>query len=203
MRTAQVAVFAGIRGPARTFTYGVPDGLAVAPGHLVRVGFGPRSVSGVVTALDAPYEGTLRQIDAVVHPLPVLRAHQLALADWIAREYRSGLADAVRAMLPPQLAARARSALPMARGERSEAVFALTPSGQRSLDAATGLGARQVATLRALSLGARTSGELADAGGSAVAARALAKRDLVSVGARAIRRVPAEFALSEPLPQRP
>src|SRR5438552_18666845 len=114
MRTAQVAVFAGIRGPARTFTYGIPDGLAVAPGHLVRVGFGPRSVSGVVTALDTPYEGTLRDIDAVVHPLPLLRRHQLRLAEWIATEYRTGIADAGRAMLPPQLAARPRTAVPAA-----------------------------------------------------------------------------------------
>ena len=74
-RTAQVAVFAGIRGPARTFTYAVPDGLELAPGHLVRVGFGPRSVAGVVTALDGPYDGTLREIDALVHPEPLLRPH--------------------------------------------------------------------------------------------------------------------------------
>ena len=45
-RTAEVAVFAGVRGPARTFTYGIPDGLDLVPGHLVRVGFGPRSVAG-------------------------------------------------------------------------------------------------------------------------------------------------------------
>jgi primosomal protein N' len=87
-RTAEVAVFAGVRGPARTFTYSVPDGLALEPGHLVRVGFGPRSVAGIVIRLDAQYEGTLRAIDALVHPLPLLRAHQLAHAAWIATEYR-------------------------------------------------------------------------------------------------------------------
>jgi len=198
-RTAQVAVFAGIRGPARTFTYSLPDGLDVAPGHLVRVGFGPRSVAGVVTALDVPYEGTLRAIDALVHPLPLLRPHQLALAEWIAREYRCGVADAVRAMLPPALAGRARNALPAARGERREPVFALTVAGRAALDAPaqTRLGARQLATLRALSLGARSGVELADAGGSAVAARALAARDLATEGSRSVRRVPAEFRLGE------
>ena len=197
-RTAQVAVFAGIRGPARTFSYSIPDGLELAPGHLVRVGFGPRAVAGVVVALDAPFEGTLRPIDALVHPLPLLRPHQLALAAWIAEQYRTGLADAVRAMLPPALAGRARVALPAAKGERREAVFASTPEGAAALAGGDGrLGARQLATLRALSLGARTGAELADAGGSAIAARALARRGLATEGARAVRRVPREFALTE------
>ena len=196
-RTAQVAVFAGIRGPARTFTYGVPDGLTLVPGHLVRVGFGPRSVAGVVTALDVPYEGKLRPVDALVHPLPLLRPHQLALAAWIAHEYRCGVADAVRAMLPPALAARAHNALPAAKGERKESLFALTAGGQRALEGETRLGARQLATLRALSLGARSGAELTDAGGSAEAARSLARRGLATEGVRAVRRVPAEFALGE------
>ena len=165
----------------------------------MRVGFGPRSVAGVVTALDVPYEGTLRPIDALIHPLPLLRTHQLALAEWIAGQYRCGLADAVRAMLPPALAGRARHALPAARGERREPVFALTVAGLAALDSPsqTRLGARQLATLRALSLGAHSGAELADAGGSAAAARALAARDLVTEGARSIRRVPTEFRLGE------
>ena len=196
-RTAQVAVFAGIRGPARTFTYSIPEGLALVPGHLVRVGFGPRSVAGVVIALDVPYEGTLRQIDALVHPLPLLRPHQLALAGWMAHQYRCGVADAVRAMLPPALAARARTTLPAAKGERKESLFRLTPAGHQALETNERIGARQLATLRALALGARSGRELADAGGSADAARALARRGLATEGVRAVRRVPAEFALGE------
>lgn len=196
-RTAQVAVFAGIRGPARSFTYGIPPGLDLAPGHLVRVGFGPRSVAGVVVALDAPYEGRLRAIDALVHPLPLLRPHQLALAAWIAREYRCGVADAIRAMLPPALAARAHNALPAAKGERRESLFALTPAGHEALESGVRLGARQLATLRALMLGARSGGELTDAGGSAEAARGLVRRGLATEGVRAVRRVPAEFSLGE------
>lgn len=196
-RTAEVAVFAGLRGPARTFTYSVPEGLVLGPGHLVRVGFGPRSVAGVVVRLDAPYEGTLRAIDALVHPLPLLRAHQLALAAWIAAEYRCGIADAVRAMLPPALAGRARAGLPTARGDRREPVFALTPAGREASSDQARVGARQLATLRALAAGAVSSADLAEAGGSAVAARALAKRGLVLEGARSVRRIPREFALGE------
>src|SRR5207237_7677693 len=87
-RTAEVAVFAGVRGPARTFSYLVPDGLDLLPGHLVRVGLGTRAVPGVVMSLDgAPAGRELRPVDALVHPLPLLRPHQLALAGLIAERY--------------------------------------------------------------------------------------------------------------------
>ncbi|MEK6207744.1 MAG: primosomal protein N' [Chloroflexota bacterium] len=199
VRTAEVAVFAGVRGPAQTFSYLVPDGLDLLPGHLVRVGLGKRAVPGVVMSLDGAAAGReLKPVDALVHPLPLLRPHQMALAGWIAQRYRCGLADAVRAMVPPALASRARSPhLSAARGERTEAVFTLEPAGRDALTPATRLGARQLATLRALAAGAVTSRDLAEAGGSAVAARALARRGLVLAGARAVRRVPAEFAFPE------
>ena len=80
-KTVEVAVFAGVRGPARTFSYLVPDGLDLLPGHLVRVGLGARAVPGVVISLDgAPAARELKAVDALVHPLPLLRPHQLALA---------------------------------------------------------------------------------------------------------------------------
>ena len=198
-RTAEVAVFAGIRGPARTFSYLIPDGLDLLPGHLVRVGLGRRAVPGVVIALDgAAADRELKPVDALVHPLPLLRPHQLGLATWIAERYRCGLADAVRAMVPPALASRARSpGLAAARGERTEAIFALDATGRDALGGSVRVGARQLATLRALAGGAVTAHDLAEAGGSAAAARALARRGLVLEGKRAVRRVPAEFALAD------
>ncbi|HSW95637.1 MAG TPA: primosomal protein N' [Patescibacteria group bacterium] len=198
-RTAEVAVFAGLRGPARTFTYRVPDGLDARLGHLVRAGFGSRAVHGVVVALDVPSDRELKPLDGLVHPVPLLSARQLALARWIATTYRCGLADAVRAMLPPALAARARGGLPAARGERTEPVFAITPAGHTALAPTPGpkLGARQLVTLRALAAGAVTAADLADAGGTAAAATSLAARGLALKGARGVRRVPVEFRLSE------
>lgn len=107
--TAEVAVFSGVGGAARTFTYAVPDGMRVAPGHLVRVELGPRAAGGVVVATDVPApDASLRPIATLVEPEPVLRTHQLELARWIASRYRCALADAVRAMVPPGLARRAR-----------------------------------------------------------------------------------------------
>ncbi len=199
MTAAEVAVFAGLRGPARTFTYRVPDGLGLRAGHLVRVGFGARAVQGIVVALDPPLpEAPLREIDGLVHPLPLLSDRQLALGAWMARTYRCGLADSVRAMLPPALAARARSGLPSARDGRSEAVYAITSAGTDALATANGtLGARQLATLRALAAGAVSGTELVEANGSAEAARRLVVRGLATAGRRGVRRVPVEFRLSE------
>ena len=198
-RTAEVAVFAGLRGPARTFTYRVPDGLDVRLGHLVRAGFGSRAIHGVVVALDVPSDRELKPLDGLVHPVPLLSTRQLALARWIASTYRCGLADAVRAMLPPALAARARGGLPAARGERTEPVFAITPAGHAALASTPPpkLGARQLVTLRALASGAVTSADIADAGGTAAAATSLAARGLALKGTRGVRRVPVEFRLSE------
>src|SRR5204863_7354435 len=109
-RTAEVAVFSGLRGPARTFTYAVPEGLDLAPGHLIRVALGPRVAAGIVVATGVPApEAGLREVQALAQPEPVLQTHQLELARWIALRYRCALADATRAMVPPGLARRART----------------------------------------------------------------------------------------------
>ena len=198
-RTAEVAAFSGLRGPAMTFTYAIPDGLGVLPGHLVQVGLGARATRGVVVAVDVPSpDATLRPIDGLVHPLPLLSTHQLALARWIAEHYRCGLADAVRAMLPPALAARARgAALTPARGGRSEAIYGITAAGRTAIDGTAKLGLRQLATLRALAAGAVTTADLTLAGGSGESAARLAARGFASAGRRAVRRIPAELGLHE------
>ena len=202
-RTAEVAVFAGLRGPARTFTYRVPEGLELRPGHLVRIGFGARAVQGIVVGPGADTERELKPVDGLVHPLPILSGERLALAAWIATTYRCGQADAVRAMLPPALASRARGGLPTSRGERTEAVFAVTPAGREALaSGAARLGARQVATLRALAAGASSGAELVLANGSSVAATSLAARGFALKGRRGVRRVPVEFTLREDDPAR-
>lgn len=123
VRSAEVAVFAGLRGPARTFTYGVPDGLDLVAGHLVRVGLGTRAVPGVVVAVGGPSDQAgLRDVEGLAHPAPVLSAHQIELARWIAGHYRAGLADTLRAMVPPGLAARARGRLGVARPRKARRV---------------------------------------------------------------------------------
>src|SRR5437867_1815524 len=106
--------------------------------------------------------------------------------------------EAASARLPPALASRARaSSLGAARGERSEPVFALAPGGKEALGGDVRLGVRQRLALRALAAGAVSARDLLEAGASIEAARALARRGLVTMGRRALRRIPMEFTLAD------
>ena len=199
-----VAVLAGIRSPRSTFSYLVADGATPPNGSLVRVPFGSRRALGVILG-EGESAPSLRPLDRLVHPTPVLHAHQILLARWLAAEYRCALADALRAMLPPALAtASGRGALRTPRGERTERTFAITPEGRAALDAiaAAGrpLGVKQRHALALLAAGARTESELREVGGDPSAAARLARRGL-ALGSRAVlRRVPREFGVDDPTP---
>ncbi len=194
----EVAVLSGVRAPAGTFSYVVPNGdVRYEPGALVRVPFGRTQTLGVVLGAGSAAEG-LRPLGALVHPLPVLRPHQLALARWLAREYRAALGDAVRAMLPPALVSKAaRGRLATTTRERRERVFTITPEGFAALEAPRRLGAKQRQALALLAAGARSESEIREVGGDPDAAVRLAARGLALASWRVLRRVPGEFAVSD------
>ena len=73
MPFAEVAVNAA--APLRqTFTYRVPDGLAVAPGHAVYVPFGARSLQGVVIRIRRRGPGSIFTVRRVSHGVGVERS---------------------------------------------------------------------------------------------------------------------------------
>ncbi len=84
--------------------YDAPPELSgrLAPGHLVRVPLRDEERPGVVVTLMAstPVAAT-RSLLALMDPLPVLTAGQLALARWMADFYLAPLADCVWLMAPP------------------------------------------------------------------------------------------------------
>ncbi len=86
-----------LRGP---FDYLAVDGIGV--GSVLRVPFGHREVTGVVTALadhtDVPAEKLQRPVRVLPHALP---PDLVELAAWMAREYCSTFARAAGLMLPP------------------------------------------------------------------------------------------------------
>jgi primosomal protein N' (replication factor Y) len=93
-----------------TFHYSIPPALGetLAVGHLVTVPFGPRRAQGVVVRLaDAAPVSTVKEIESLVDPEPVLTRAQLDLAYWIARTYLAPLIDCLTLMLPPGLSKRA------------------------------------------------------------------------------------------------
>ncbi len=87
------------------FTYVVPPALdaQLALGHVVRVPFGPRTLTGYVVdrapTLEVPVE-KLRAVTALVDPLPAFDQDQLGFFRWIAGYYRAGLGEVIATALP-------------------------------------------------------------------------------------------------------
>ncbi|HEV3101239.1 MAG TPA: DEAD/DEAH box helicase, partial [Candidatus Dormibacteraeota bacterium] len=103
MLYAEVAVEAARALDRETFTYSVPEGIDVVPGHRVMVPFGRRTTYGFVVSLgtDEP-EVEVKPI-AGARDEPLLLPHQVALARLVADHYWVPLIECLRAMLPPRV----------------------------------------------------------------------------------------------------
>ncbi len=100
---AEVAVEAA-RGIAReTYTYTVPDGVDLVPGHRVTVPFGRRSTYGFVVSLGTDDPGVETKPIASAGSEPLLLPHQVELARLVADHYWVPLIEVIRAMLPPRV----------------------------------------------------------------------------------------------------
>ena len=112
MPFARVAVDVKTRALAAPFTYTVPARLdaSVVPGCCVVVEFGRRPAVGYVLAVDETLDPRLT--GARLLPIQQVLSEALFLpeagevAQWIAQEYASSLADAVRLFLPPGFTAK-------------------------------------------------------------------------------------------------
>ena len=88
-----------------TYTYSIPGGLEVVPGHRVMVPFGRRSAYGFVVAVHADNPGIeVREIERV-DVQPLLLPHQVELARIVSIHYWAPLIECLRAMLPPRVRA--------------------------------------------------------------------------------------------------
>lgn len=103
---AQVVVDLSADAVDRQFTYAVPEGMAVQPGQLVTVPFGPRHLEGFVVSLsqrcDLPEE-KVRPILRVAREEPVILPDLMALAEWMHVRYLCNLVDALRLMMPAEM----------------------------------------------------------------------------------------------------
>ncbi len=105
-KTAKVAVSAAVFAIDRPYSYRIPDKLkdAASPGVRVVVPFGKgnRRSEGVVLSVSDGEEGgrTLKCLDEVLDPEPVLDEKQLKLALWMRERFFCTVYDAVHAMLP-------------------------------------------------------------------------------------------------------
>ncbi|HEY0830922.1 MAG TPA: primosomal protein N' [Candidatus Dormibacteraeota bacterium] len=100
---AEVAVEAA-RGIAReSYTYTVPEGMDVVPGHRVTVPFGRRSSYGFVVSLGTEEPGVETKPISTAGNEPLLLPHQVVLARLVADHYWLPLIECIRAMLPPRV----------------------------------------------------------------------------------------------------
>lgn len=98
------------RGSGReTYTYAVPEGVDVVPGHRVTVPFGRRSTYGFVVSLGTEDPGVEVKPIATAGSEPLLLPHQVALARMVADHYWLPLIECLRAMLPPRVRATGSS----------------------------------------------------------------------------------------------
>ena len=100
---AEVAVEAA-RGIAReSYTYAVPEGMDVVPGHQVTVPFGRRNSYGFVVSLGTEAPEVETKPIATAGDQPLLLPHQVELARLVADHYWVPLIECIRAMLPPRV----------------------------------------------------------------------------------------------------
>ncbi|MBF0427842.1 MAG: primosomal protein N' [Magnetococcales bacterium] len=88
------------------FTYGVPDGMTVAPGFLVLVPVAHSYRTGVVweiTAEPAWKEGKILEIADTLGETPLLGADLLYLLDWMSRYYLRSIGSVATVVLPGRL----------------------------------------------------------------------------------------------------
>jgi primosomal protein N' (replication factor Y) len=89
---------------SQPFDFGVPTGLALEIGHVVRVPFGTRQLFGVVVARartsDVPTE-KLREIDAVVDAIAPLDAELMSLIAFCAGYYQAAVGQVAALAIPP------------------------------------------------------------------------------------------------------
>ena len=108
---AKIAVEAASFAIDKPYSYRVPEGMALQPGHRVRVNFGrgSRITEGVVLAIEDGDETGLKAVEAPLEETPLLTVSQLRLAAFLRDRYFCTFYDAVRLMLPAGAWFRARS----------------------------------------------------------------------------------------------
>ena len=131
MLYAEVAVEAGRVLDRETYTYAVPGGMEVVPGHRVWVPFGRRASAGYVATLHADDPGReVKEIERADGE-PLLLPHQVELARAVAEHYWAPLIECLRAMVPPRIrGGRSSGAGPSTRQTRHSRLLEFArPSG--------------------------------------------------------------------------
>ena len=112
--------------PGQLYDYSVPESLRqeIGLGQRVLVPFGRRKIFAfVVELLEESAVDSLRSVELIRDPEPLVLPHQISLAQWISSHYLSPLPEVLRAMVPPAL----RTGRPGARPRRSKSADRAVP----------------------------------------------------------------------------
>ena len=136
---AEVAVDVPLLG---AFSYGVPPALipSLRPGHLVHVPWRQRSRSGVVLRVtDALPAGvaakSVKFIEDILDPTPVLEADVLEMVQFIATYYRAPIGEAAKMAIPAGLRRSGTRVFALTEAGRAPNVAPAEPAHRRALDA--------------------------------------------------------------------
>ena len=99
---AKIAVSAAVFAIDKPYSYGIPEGMPLAPGQRVTVPFGRANklTEGVVLLLEEGNGEGLKEVREALDPEPILTALQLKLAAFLRERYFCTFYEAIRAMLP-------------------------------------------------------------------------------------------------------
>ena len=185
MQYANVIVDISASEVDRLFSYAVPEGLSLLPGHQVSVPFGPRKVEGFVVSLSditkVPPE-KIRSVLGLVRPEPVILPEMMELALWMKERYLCNLVDALRLMLPAEMrGARVREKT------ARRATLQVSMEEARAYIAGHGRARKQAEILNALLLGDIDTAAYPD---YAVALKSLQEKGMVRFYQKDVRRTP-------------
>ena len=197
---AEVAVEAARALDRQTYSYAVPEGLDVVPGHRVTVPFGRRNTYGFVVSLGTEDPGVeVKQILEAGQD-PLLLPHQVELARLVADHYWVPLIECVRAMLPPRVrAGSSTGSAPSSRQKRHSRLLELAVGPARH-EPAPPLTPEQSAALEVIGANAETLLHGVIASGKTEVYLAAAQKAL-SDGLRVLLLVP-EISLTPQLVER-
>ena len=189
------------RGQGReTYTYAVPEGVDVVPGHRVTVPFGRRSTYGFVVSLGTEDPGVETKPIATAGSEPLLLPHQVALARLVADHYWLPLIEVLRAMLPPRVRATGSSGSQASTRQRRHSRLVELATGPATPGAAPTLTGEQQAALELINSNQLTLLHGVIASGKTEVYLAAAERALAD-GLRVLLLVP-DISLTPQLVQR-
>ena len=102
---AKIAVSAAAFAIDKPYSYRIPLGMQLQPGHRVRLPFGRGNspAEGIVLAVEAGNEEKLKPVESCLDEEPILTREQLQLAAFMRERYFCTFYEAIRAILPAGL----------------------------------------------------------------------------------------------------